>query len=69
MSGTFCLICSIGCLHGMLITEIFGNVFAFLPGRRLYIDTTGLFLGAVNLALIQYPHQFRLGVELKLNVG
>lgn len=42
------------------------NVFAFLPGRRLYIDTTGLFLGAVNLAHIQYPRHF--GVELKLNI-
>lgn len=35
-------------------------MFAFLPGRHLYIDITGLFLGAVNLAHVQYPHHFRL---------
>lgn len=25
------------CLHWRLITQIFGNMFAFLPGRRLLI--------------------------------
>lgn len=47
-------------------TDFLVNVFAFLPGRRLYIDITGLFLGAVNLAHIQYSRHF--GVELKLNI-
>lgn len=41
----------------------FGNVFAFLPGRRLHTDTTGLFLGAMKLVHIQYQHHFRLKVN------
>lgn len=41
-----CLISSIGRLHEMLLTQIFGNMFAFFPVSCLHKDTTGLFLGA-----------------------
>lgn len=41
-------------------------VFAFLSGRRLCVDITGLFLGAGNLTHIRHPH-FGLRKKLKVN--